>query len=111
MGLLDKANNRSHYPVVLSDRTVYVRALTIWEARRMGELDVNLRTPFVIGCALVKDDGKPEVAKEANETDEAFSARVEGLMRDADVDTEVLSKITQAIGKIGKVDVENIPKN
>lgn len=134
MSLLSKANKRSCYPVKFEDRTVYVRSLTCGELRRMNALHKDLRTPFVVGISVVTEDGAPEVAKilvpvinekeqpeayaamlaagsEAQlrpETDDEFALRCEQLQDSAGVDTEIVSKLTDAIANIGKVTVETV---
>jgi hypothetical protein len=111
MGLIDKANNRERFPVVLSDRTIHVRAMTGREIRRLESVQKDLKTPFVMGLCVVTEAGRPEMPQGVDESDADFAKRVEGLLSDADVDTLIISKISHQIGKIGKVDVEDIRKN
>ena len=111
MGLLEKANKRNCYPVVLADRTVYVRSMKTSEIRRMNALDQDLRTAFVLGICLTLENSAQEIPKLDAETDADYSKRVDAALSDAEVDTETISTISQAIGKIGKVNLEDLEKN
>jgi len=110
MSVLDKIKKRRFYPVDLGDgNIVNCRALTIGELRRLEALDKELKTPFVMGVALVDDKGATEFTKTGEESDVQFAERVREAI--ADVSTETISAISQAIGKIGKVPEVETVKN
>jgi hypothetical protein len=111
MSLLAKVNKRKCYPVELEDRTVYVRSMKGAEIDGMEALPRALRTPYVMGICVVFENGKQEIPREKDEAIEAYAHRVQAALDEAEVDTEVISKLSTAIGKIGKVDVEDVQKN
>ena len=111
MGLLNKINTRNRYPVEINGNQVFVRSLKSSELKRMNALDGDRKAYFMFGMCLVDSEGRPEIAKTADEDDATFAARVEEAFDDADIDFETMGKISEAIGKIGKLDEETIRKN
>jgi len=99
--ILDKLRNRRCYPVPEAGEGVYVRSLTRGELIRLGKLEGDDKTDFVLGCVLVTQGGAPVFPPIAGETDAQFCARVKAAV--LDVDTETVAQISQAVGKIGKV--------
>ena len=107
--VLDALRKRSHY-AVKEVPGVFVRAMTRGEIVRMKALEQEAKTDFFMGCCLVDANGGAVFTKDEAETDVDFCARIGKSL--ADVDAPTVSKISEAIGRIGKVpDQETIAKN
>lgn len=111
MSLLGKANKRACYPVVIGETKCFVRSMKASELKRMKLLEDEQKTYFMMGMCLVDGESKPELSKLDGESDADFATRVENELDKADVDYEMMSKISEAIGKIGQINVEDIRKN
>ncbi len=110
-GLLEKVNKRRCFPVKLEDREIFVRAMRSDEIARMNQLESDARTMFFIGKCLVYANGIPEIPQKGNESDIDFSNRVSEAMAAADVDMLTIGEISQAIGRVGQVNPEDLRKN
>lgn len=113
MGILEKAAKRSAYPVKLTNgETVHVRAMTLDQLDVISEMEEgSARTGYLLGCCLCSELGQPEFEILANENAAAFGARVMAAFRQAGVGTDTVKQITAGIGRIGKVDAEDIAGN
>ena len=113
--ILDKMRKRRFYPVKIGDETIHVRSMTIGEMGRMEAVEAGFKTPFVVACCLLRDDGSQEFTKAGAdvdgilETDTDFAKRVNDAL--ADVQPETLKELCQAVGRIGEVDHEAVLKN
>lgn len=99
--VLDRLRKRRCYPVPEAGEGIFVRSLTRGELIRLGALEGDDKTDFVIGCVLVTQAGEPVFPKHSDETDAEFCARVKAAF--LDVDTETVAQISAAVGRIGKV--------
>ena len=106
--------------MTIGEDVFHVRSLTIGELRRLDEVSnwisatgvkTDLRTGLFYGLALCADvEGSPAIPKEESETDAAFAERVTNEL--ADVPTEVLRALGDAVSKIGTTPKpETVAKN
>lgn len=112
MGILEKLANRNAYPEKLRNgEQIHVRALSLDQLDRIDKLEPNLKTGFLIGCCLCTERGVPEIQQDKGEEDAKFSERVLTDVKAVGMGTDTLREIQQAIGRIGRADVEELAKN
>lgn len=99
--VLDRLRKRRCYPVPEAGEGIFVRSLTRGELIRLARIEGDAKTDFVLGCVLVTEAGAPVLPPLEGESDADFCERVKTAF--LDVDTETVSQITQAVGRIGKV--------
>lgn len=124
--VLGKMELRTAYPVTVGGKLVcHCRALTIGEIERLDKLAKH-KTPFVMGYAIVEPNGDqvfaagiaqrdawkaPETPEDGDPktADEWFGGYMRGRLEN--VSTEVISAVSQAVGKIGKLPEADTLKN
>lgn len=99
--VLDRLRKRRCYPVPEAGEGIFVRSLTRGELIRLARIEGDAKTDFVLGCVLVTETGAPVLPLLDGEGDAEFCERVKAAF--LDVDTETVSQITQAVGRLGKV--------
>ena len=99
-GVLDKIRKRMRYPVTLPNgETIHIRQLSFGEQVRAEALDGTTRVGFLIGSAIVEDDGQLAYAKAEKESDTEFGDRV---AMTTELDSMAFNAIQDAIRKLEK---------
>jgi hypothetical protein len=109
-GVLNRLKKKRGFPVVIDGETYYVRSPTIGELRRLDVIPADLKTGFLVGCALCADaGGEPEIPK-TEDSDEAWAKRVLDELQD--VPTETIRALSEGVAAIGRTgSVEGAAKN
>lgn len=100
--VLSQLRKKHGFKVSLYGDDYYVRSMTLGELRRLDAMPVELKTAFMLGCALCENEnGLPAIQKAESEDDKAWAARIADEV--ADVPTETIRALSQAVADIGKV--------
>lgn len=110
-GVLNRLRKKRGYPVEIEGETYHVRSLTLGELRRLEPLAAELKTGFVLGCALCSDaEGGQELPANDGEADAAWADRIGNEL--SDIPTQTIRELTESIAKVGTSPrVESIIKN
>ncbi len=114
LSVVDRIRKRAFYPLTLvNGEKIHLRALTYQQlqfARSFSEQESSIG--YVIGCALVEDNGDSVFVPEDAESPETFGDRVMcALELGRDVQQQVVVKIFEITNEPEKAKAEAIVKN
>lgn len=97
--VLNKLKRRRSFPVILpTGDQITIRASTFGELTRVGKInDVASKVGFVLGVAILDDDGTNLFKQESGESDEQFGLRV---VNECELDIESVAVIRDELNKI-----------
>ncbi len=107
---LDRIRKRRHYPMPFDGGEVHVRALTHSEIRIVRKFsDEDESAGFVIGCALLNEDGSEKFIRGQDEDPKAFGERV---MNEIDLPSDTSADLVKMITRLSQGSpVDVIAKN
>ena len=111
MSILTQIKKRRSYPIDINGDKVSIRALTLGELSTLDSLPLDLKPGFVIGSALLQEDGSREFVPNEGEPPSDFSRRVTEACQDVPSDTirlisEMANKLNHTVPTL-----ENLRKN
>ena len=108
--VLNRLRKKRGSPINIDGETFYVRSLTIGELTQLDTINADERTGYVVGCALVNEDGSQVIPKADSESSIDYAKRV--LQELDDVPTANIKAISDGVANLGKsVKPEAVLKN
>lgn len=111
MSVIDRLRKRRFYPVTIDGEVIHIRALlcselTVVETFKNEDESIG----FVIGCAVVNEDGSAAFKREPDEPAKVFGA---GVLAQIDLPTDTKAELTSKILKLsdGPPKPEDLKKN
>jgi len=111
MAVLDKLKKRRCYSITVNDEQINVRSLSYGELARLDNVKTEVKPGFIVGCAVLEDDGSRAFSQAEGESDDDFATRVAAECPDVPSDT--LRLLSDTIQKLNHSlpTQENLRKN
>ena len=115
LSIIERINKRAFYPLrLVNGETIHLRAVRNEHREAVQDFkDKEESVGYLIGMAVVSDNGDSEFVQSKEESASAFGERVLGLISEIgpDVREQIVKKIFQISNEPSSVQMEAIVKN